>query len=197
VGPRRVDGPGEAPPARRADPRDPTRALVAGGVVALTALAWFLPPPAGLSVAGLRVLATLAGLVALGFADVLPDHLLGLLMVAAWVVTGTLPVEVAAGFAGSTWFLLLASMAVGAAVARSGLLYRGAIELVRRLPASHRVRCLTLGGLGALFSAGMPSPPDAPCWRRRWPRTSPKRSATRPAPTARRAWRWRPTAASA
>ncbi len=141
-------------------PALPVRALVAVGVVALTALAWFLPPPPGLSVAGLRVLATIAGLVALGFLDVLPDHLLGLLVAAAWVVTGTLPVEVAAaGFAGSTWFLLLASMAIGAAVARSGLLYRGAIELVRRLPASHRVRCLTLGGLGVLFSAGMPSPP--------------------------------------
>src|SRR3712207_4537286 len=95
----------------------------------------------------------------LGFLDVLPDCLLALLMIAAWVVTGTLPPAVAAaGFASSTWFLLLASMAIGAAVARSGLLYRGAIELVRRLPASHPVRCLTLGALGILFSPGMPNP---------------------------------------
>jgi len=54
--------------------------------------------------------------------------------------------------------LLLASMAIGAAVARSGLLYRGAVELVRRLPASHRIRCLTLGGLGMVLSPGMPDP---------------------------------------
>src|SRR3712207_8325477 len=54
-------------------------------VLALVALAWFLPPPSGLSPAGLRVLATLGALVALGFLDVLPDYLLALLMIAAWV----------------------------------------------------------------------------------------------------------------
>lgn len=162
VGTRLGWGPGYARAAltRVRWPDLSVRTVVAAGVLALTALAWLLPPPPDLSVAGLRVLATIAGLVALGFLDVLPDHLLGLLVVAAWVVTGTLPVEVAAaGFAGPTWFLLLASMGIGAAVARSGLLYRGAIELVRRLPASHSARCLTLGGLGLLFSAGMPSPP--------------------------------------
>ncbi|HYO31042.1 MAG TPA: SLC13 family permease, partial [Thermomicrobiales bacterium] len=137
----------------------PARPAIALGVLALTALAWIVSPPAGLSAEAFRILATVGALVALGFLEILPSHLLGLLLVAAWVVSGTLPAEVAtAGFAGSTWFLLLASMAIGAAVARSGLLYRGAIELVRRLPASHRVRCLTLGGLGALVSPGMPDP---------------------------------------
>ena len=135
------------------------RPVLAVGVLAAAAAAWFLAPPPGLSEGGLRVLVTVAVLVALGFLELLPNHLLGLLLVATWVVTGTLPAEVAtAGFGGSTWFLLLASMGIGAAVARSGLLYRGAIELVRRLPASHRVRCLTLGGLGAIVSPGMPDP---------------------------------------
>ena len=135
------------------------RWLATLAIIALTALAWFLPPPSGLSVEGLRVLATLAALVALSFVDVLPDYLLALLVVAAWVVTGTLPPSVAAaGFTNPIWFLLLASMAIGAAVARSGLLYRGAIELVRHLPASHALRCLTLATLGVLFSPGMPSP---------------------------------------
>ncbi|MBA2448329.1 MAG: anion permease [Chloroflexi bacterium] len=137
----------------------PWRGLVTIGILGLTALAWFLPPPAGLSDSGLRVLATIVALVALSFLDVLPDYLLGLLMLAAWIVTGTLPASVAvAGFGNPTWFLLLASMAIGAAVERSGLLYRGAIELVRHLPSSHTVRCLTLAGLGVLFSPGMPSP---------------------------------------
>jgi di/tricarboxylate transporter len=73
-------------------------------------------------------------------------------------VTGTLPVGVAtSGFASTTWVLMLAAMAIGAAVERSGLLYRGAIELVRRLPPSHTIRCVTLGSLGAVFSLGMPS----------------------------------------
>ena len=102
---------------------------------------------------------TVGVLVLFGFLDILPNHLLALMLIAAWVVLGIAPVEVAAsGFASSTWFLLLASMAIGAAVARSGLLYRGAIELVRHLPASHRIRCLTLGALGVVLSPGMPDP---------------------------------------
>ena len=135
------------------------RPILAVGVLALAAIGWFLPAPSGLSEGGLRVLVSIAALVALGFLDVLSNHLLALLLVAVWVATGTSPAEVAvSGFAGQTWFLLLASMAIGTAVARSGLLYRAAIELVRRLPPTHVTRYLTLGGLGALISPGMPDP---------------------------------------
>ncbi|MCD6032246.1 MAG: crp 3 [Thermomicrobiales bacterium] len=137
----------------------PARPLLALGVLALLAIAWFLPVSGGLSPTAMQVLLTVGALVLLGFLDVLPNHLLALLMVTVWVVTGIAPAEVAAsGFASSTWFLLLASMAIGAAVARSGLLYRGAVELVRRLPASYRMRCLTLGALGVVLSPGMPDP---------------------------------------
>ena len=137
----------------------PVRPLLALGVLALAALAWSLPVSSGLSPAGLHVLVTVGVLVLLGFLDILPNHLLALMLIAVWVVMGIAPVEVAAsGFASSTWFLLLASMAIGAAVARSGLLYRGAVELVRRLPASYRIRCLTLGALGVVLSPGMPDP---------------------------------------
>jgi di/tricarboxylate transporter/CRP-like cAMP-binding protein len=153
--------PSEPGPVGRllAERRLSPRWLLAVGVLGLAALGFVLPPPAGLTPAGLRVLATVAALVALSFLDVLPDYLLGLLMIAAWVVSGTLPAAVAAnGFAGPTFFLMLASMAIGAAIERSGLLYRGAIEIVRRLPPSHRARCLALAGLGMLFAPGMPSP---------------------------------------
>ena len=130
-------------------------------IIVLTGLviAWFLPAPEGLSPSAMHVLVTIVGLVALGFLDVLPNHILSMLLIAAWVVFGVVPADVAAsGFASSTWFLLLASMAIGAAVARSGLLYRGAVELVRRLPASHPIRCLTLAALGVVLSPGMPDP---------------------------------------
>ncbi|MCE3277424.1 MAG: crp 3, partial [Propionibacteriaceae bacterium] len=137
----------------------PVRPLLALGVLVLAALAWSLPVSSGLSPTGLHVLVTVGLLVLLGFLDILPNHLLALMLIAVWVVMGIAPVEVAAsGFASSTWFLLLASMAIGAAVARSGLLYRGAVELVRRLPASYRIRCLTLGALGVVLSPGMPDP---------------------------------------
>ena len=134
------------------------RAIATLATIVATAAGWFLPPLPGLSVEGTRVLASMGALVVLSFLDVLPEYLLGLLLIGAWVVTGTLPVQVAtSGFASPTFFLMIASMAIGAAVERSGLLYRGAIELVRRLPPSHAVRCATLGLLGALFSLGIPS----------------------------------------
>ena len=133
------------------------RRLASLVVLVLTAAAWLLPPLPGLGEAGLRVLVTVLGALALSVLGVLPAYVLALSMIGVWVVTGTLPAPVAAaGFASSTWFLLLASMAIGTAVARSGLLYRGAIELVRRLPPRHVVRCLTLAALGVLFSPGMP-----------------------------------------
>ena len=136
------------------------RTALAAALLGLASLAWLLPPVPGLSPEATRVLATVIALLGLSFLEVMPDYLLGLLVLAVWVVTGTLPPGVAAaGFASSTWFLLLASMAVGTAVERSGLLYRGAIEVVRRLPAHHAVRCLTLAGLGVLFTPGMPSGP--------------------------------------
>ncbi len=127
-------------------------------VLALVAVAWVAPPPADLSQAGARVLSLVIASLAFTFLAVVPDFLFGLLMVTAWVLSGTLPANVAAsGFASSTWFLLLSSTAIGAAVARSGLLYRGAVEIVRRLPPSHIVRCLTLATLGVVFSPGMPN----------------------------------------
>jgi DASS family divalent anion:Na+ symporter len=129
-------------------------------VLAVTAATWLLSPPVGLPDSAFRVLATMAALVALSFLDVLPDYLLGLLLIATWVVTGALPANVAAaGFASPTWFLMLASMAVGIAVERSGLLYRGAIALVRRLPSNHPTRCLALAGLGFWSALAMPSAP--------------------------------------
>jgi CRP-like cAMP-binding protein/di/tricarboxylate transporter len=137
----------------------PVRPILALAVLALAVMAWYLPIPPSLSPAGRHVLVTVGVLVLLGFLDLLPNHLLALMLIAVWVVTGIAPAEVAAsGFASSTWFLLLASMAIGAAVARSGLLYRGAVELVRHLPANHRIRCLTLGALGVVLSPGMPDP---------------------------------------
>ena len=146
------------PSAFTRKPRLSPRWIVALIVVGVTGLIWLLPPPLGLSVAGLRVLSGIVALLALGFLGLLPDYQLGLLMLAAWVLAGVVPGRVAtAGFATSTWFLLLAAMSIGVAVARSGLLYRVALEAVRRLPPSHAVRCAALVAFGTAFSPGMSS----------------------------------------
>ncbi|MFN8525694.1 MAG: SLC13 family permease [Chloroflexota bacterium] len=136
----------------------PTRWVLAAVVLGVTAVAWSIEPPMGLTPAGWRVLTGIIASICLSCLHVLPEYLVGLTAILVWVSTGTLPLSVAAaGFSSSTWFLLMASMALGGSVARCGLLYRGALYIVRLLPPSHAVRCLTLALLGTLFSTGMPN----------------------------------------
>ncbi len=57
-----------------------------------------------------------------------------------------LPLEIA-GFASPTWFLMLATMALGVGLARSGLLYRAALEILQRLPSRYPILATCLAGL--------------------------------------------------
>jgi di/tricarboxylate transporter len=136
----------------------PLRRLLALCVAAVAAAFWFATPPSDLSVGGHRVLVTVGAMLALGLLDVVPDYMLGLLMVAVWAATGTVPASVtASGLATSTCVLLLASLTIGVAVARSGLLFRVALDVTRRLPPSHALRCAGLAVLGLIATGAMPS----------------------------------------
>jgi anion transporter len=62
-----------------------------------------------------------------------------------------------AGYASGTWILVLAVLGLGAAVARSGLLYRATLLALTHLPATHVVQGLTLTALGLVFTPAMPN----------------------------------------
>ncbi len=118
---------------------------------------WFLPPPGGLSTAGWHVSLIVVG-AALGWLfEPVPDFVVALLMVAAWGIGGLAPlVLVFAGFTSSSWVVALGALALAAAMARSGLLFRIALFLLRAFPATHGGQVLALLAGGILVTPLVP-----------------------------------------
>jgi anion transporter len=115
-------------------------------------------PPASLSPPAAGLLATLvaAGVLWVGAGP--PDFVVALGMGVAWVLLGVAPARDAfAGFANSTWFLILGILALGGALGRSGLLYRITLLILRRLPPTYTGQVLALGLSGALSTLLVPS----------------------------------------
>jgi di/tricarboxylate transporter len=81
----------------------------------------------------------------------LPDFVVGLGLIASWILLGVArPPEALAGFASKEWLFVLAVYGLAAATARSGLLYRIGLLLVRRVPHGalhHQAATLLLAGL--------------------------------------------------
>ena len=128
-----------------------TLALVAGGLVLLF-------PPAGLSPQAAKLLATLASAAVLWVGGQPPDFVVAIGMGVAWVLLGVAPARTAfAGFASSTWFLILGIFAVGAAIGRSGLLYRVTLLILRRCPPTFGGQVVALGLAGIASTLLVPS----------------------------------------
>jgi anion transporter len=127
--------------------------------IALVPLAfWGNAPPEGLSVAGWRMLLTVIAAAVLFASEALPEAVVGLALLASWVVTGIAPPRLALdGFATQAWVLVLAVLAVGVAVGNSGLLYRVALVALGRKPASFASRCLTLALVGTAVTPTLPN----------------------------------------
>ncbi|MGH7265748.1 MAG: SLC13 family permease, partial [Candidatus Rokuibacteriota bacterium] len=160
---RYLSGGGVAIPSRRG-PTGLRRLLPAPRLVgtalalALFLLGWLLPLPPGLARPGLAALAAIVATVPLLVFDVLPDYVVMLLLAFALVVPGLVPPEtVLSGFATPAWIMILTLIAVGAAVSRSGLMFRLVLLSVKRLPPRFVPQSLVLCGTGILMTAGMTS----------------------------------------
>jgi len=130
-----------------------------GGILAVAIMAggWVMLPPAGLTPQGWHAFVTLAALVPLLALDALPEGILALLLAAVWVVGGVVPPAAAlSGFSSESWVLVVSVLAVGAAIAASGLLYRIALWTV-----AHSRGGFT-GQVSALSVAGVLLGPAAP-----------------------------------
>jgi len=136
-----------------------SRRRLAGALLALAVpiALWAIAPPSGLDVKGWHVVVLLLGAAIGWLFEPVPDFVVAIALATAWGITGsaTLP-AVFGGFATSTWVLTLSALALAAAMAYSGLLFRIGLFLLRAFPAT-----LT-GQVIALMVSGLALTPFVP-----------------------------------
>lgn len=128
-------------------------ALAAAPPVAL----WTVAPIGGLSVQGWHVSLIVLGATLAWLFQIVPDFIVALAMATAWGLTGLVPVSVAfAGFGSSTWVIALGAVGLATAMARSGLLFRLVLILLRIFPKT------PAGLISALLGGGVLTTPIVP-----------------------------------
>ena len=137
----------------------PSRSALSGlaaGVV--LQCGWLAAPPAGLSLSGWHALVLLAAAVPVLAVEAVPDGVLALLLCGAWVVTGVARPEIAlSGFASASWVLVVSVLAVGSAIAASGVLYRLALWTVAHTKGGFAGQVLALSAAGVIMGPAVPN----------------------------------------
>ena len=119
---------------------------------------WLAAPAEGLSPPGWHALVLLAAVVPMLAAEALPEGVLALLLAAAWVLGGVARPEVAlTGFSSASWVLVVSVLAVGAAIAASGVLYRLSLWTVAHTRAGFPSQVLALSIVGVLMGPAVPN----------------------------------------
>ena len=92
--------------------------------------------------------------------NALPEAVVSVLIVAAWVLGGGVPARTALiGFASPTWLMLVLIFAIGSVIAATGVIYRLALWAAVKLRAGFIGQVLSLGTVGLLSGPALPSPP--------------------------------------
>lgn len=126
--------------------------VLLGAAIALWPGAGGRPDPVHIT-AGLLVAAAVNWLL-----GVVPDYVVALGVAVATILVGLAKPDLAlAGFSSSNWFLLLAVWVLGAAVSKSGLLYRLALFMLIKLPATFGGQALALMMAGLLMTPLLPN----------------------------------------
>lgn len=128
-------------------------ALVVGGVI------WQLPPAPPMDESGVHFLATLAVAVVFWIRESFEEYVVGLMLLFSWVVLGIVSSKVAlSGFGENSWFFVVAALALGMAVKRTGLLDRVSDQILKRVPlSSHRTLTFLVMFSGFLATALLPT----------------------------------------
>ncbi|HLW58296.1 MAG TPA: SLC13 family permease [bacterium] len=125
--------------------------------VGLPLVLWTVAPPAGLSAQGWHVGLIMLGSALLWLSELIPYYLIALAMGAAWGIAGLVPVSLAfSGFSSPSYLLALAVLGLAAAMARTGLLFRIALLLLRVFPRTYGGQVLSLLTGGLLLTPLMP-----------------------------------------
>ena len=129
----------------------PALALGAG----LLVLLW---PPRGVAGPAVPFLAVLAAGTVFWARGRPPEFVVALGMAVAWTVTHVAPPSaIFAGFASSTWFLILGVLGLAAALGRSGLLYRITLVAMQRFPPTFAGQVFALALSGIVATVFIPS----------------------------------------
>ncbi|WP_185602144.1 SLC13 family permease [Paenibacillus sp. 598K] len=132
-------------------------ASVAAALLVVLLFGW-LPPLGGLSEAAMLFIGVGIAAVILWIVNIIPDYLVALLMAMVWVLGGVVPPETAlSGFATPTWLYMVFILALGAAITRSGILYRLSLHALRRFPSHYRGQLWGIVAGGALLNPLIPS----------------------------------------
>jgi anion transporter len=89
--------------------------------------------------------------------EVFDDYVVALMLVLSWILFGVVPSELAlAGFSKGSWFFVLGALGMGAAINKSGLLHRSALEVLHRIPPNYRLYTFILSAAGLCVTPLLP-----------------------------------------
>jgi len=126
--------------------------------VLVVAVGWSAPIPVGLSEQGWHAAIALLAILPLLALEVLPDGIVALVLAAVWIIGSvTTPAVALGGFATTNWVLVVTALAVGAAIASSGLLYRMALWTVAHSRGGFAGRAIGLAVAGAAIGPAVPN----------------------------------------
>lgn len=126
--------------------------FLAGAGIALTT------PPVGLTPKAMQALGLLVWAIFYWVGHVWDDYIVALTMAVGWIVLGLVPFETAfATFHSKTWWLIVGAFGLGAGVARSGLLRRSTLLMLKLLPQTYVGQTLALFATGVIFCPAIPS----------------------------------------
>lgn len=129
-------------------------------VLVMVSLACFhyVDPFGGLSRSAMDFIGIGIAAVILWIVNVIPDYIVGLGMVMAWVMGGVVPPEIAlSGFASTTWLYMIFIMAFIAAITRSGILFRVSLNALKHFPRHYRGQLWGVVAGGILLNPLIPS----------------------------------------
>ena len=127
------------------------------GIVAGLALA-FLPPPEGLTPQGMICAGLVVGSLIWMIFGTAKEFVVMMITYGLFIVTGCCSFTRGMGaFAGTTWWITLTALIVGVVFARSGLLNRLTLNILKRFPVTLKGQMIGITAAGVIVSPLIPS----------------------------------------
>lgn len=118
---------------------------------------WFGQPDTGLEPSGTQLLGLISATLIFWVFRSLPDYGVALVFALVVILSKLSSAEtVMAGFAGTTWFMTLGVLGLGAAITGCGLFYRLSLHLVRLFPLNFHWQIIATGIMGVVVMALIP-----------------------------------------